>query len=114
MCSDNYEYEFKSIGLPYVLFYQNVDCINNMNNNNHIISLYFRTTYGCEIYLDANGDELFCNVIKRLAQQYNNCYCNFLNVKYYIQTLQGNQFIDFNKSVKENNLSHYSCIIIEQ
>ena len=113
MCSDNYEYEFKNIGLPYVLFYQNVDCINNMNNNNQIISLYFRTSYGSEIYFDANGDELFCDVIKRLAQQYNNCYCNFLNAKYYTQSLQGNQFIDFNTSVKNNNLSHYSSIIIE-
>ena len=112
-CSDNYEYEFKSIGLPYLLFYQNADCINNMNNNNQIISLYFRTSNDCEIYFDVNGNELFYNVIQRLAQKYSSCNCNFLNAKYYIKTGQRNQFIDFNKSVIENNLSSYSYIIIE-
>ena len=110
-CSENYEYEFKNIGLPYVLFYQNVDCINNMNNQ--IMSLYFRTSNGYEIYFDVNGGELFFNVIQRLSQKYSNCNCNFLNAKYYIKTMQGDQFIDFNKSVKENNLWNYSFIIIE-
>ena len=114
MCGDNYENDIKNKGLPYVLFYQNVDCI---NNSNQIFSLYFRYNGNdvydrIELYFDVNRDELFSNVVQRLAQKYNNCNFNFLNVRYFIETNQGNQFIDFNKTVKDNNLSIYSNVIM--
>jgi ubiquitin C-terminal hydrolase len=46
---DNYEYEIKNIGLPYVLFYERRD-FNNINNGT--ITLYFKTIDGKEVYLD--------------------------------------------------------------
>jgi ubiquitin C-terminal hydrolase len=111
MCSQNYEYEVRSKGMPYVLFYQNLDSIYNVNNNN--IELYFRTKNGNEIYFDVNNDEMFYNVVQRLSTKYSNCNFNLLRAKYYIETVQGNIFLDFNKTVKQNNLSIYSYIIIE-
>ena len=52
ICSQNYDYEIKNKGLPYVLFYQNLDSVNKMNNNNYIIYFY------------VNNDELFPKVIQ--------------------------------------------------
>ena len=109
MLSENYEYEIKNSGLPYVLFYQNLDCL--YNNENHI-QLYFRTTNN-EIYLDVNYDELFGNVIQRLSMKYSNCSFNLLNANYYVETVNGNQLLDYNKTVKQNNLSIYSYIFID-
>ena len=111
MCSQNYEYEVRNKGMPYVLFYQNLDSIYNMNNNN--IELYFRTKNGNEIYFDVNNDEMFYNVVQRLSMKYSNCNFNLLNAKYYIETVQGNIFLDLKKTVKQNNLSIYSYITIE-
>ena len=110
MCSQNYDYEIKNKGLPYVLFYQNLDSVYNMNNNTE---LYFRTANRNEIYFDVNNDELFSNVIQRLSMKFSNCNFNLLNAKYYIETMQGNQLLDYNKTVKQNNLSNYSYIFIE-
>ena len=110
MCSQNYDYEIRNKGLPYVLFYQNLDSVYNMNNNTE---LYFRTPNRNEIYFDVNNDELFSNVIQRLSMKFSNCNFNLLNAKYYIETMQGNQLLDYNKTVKQNNLSNYSYIFIE-
>ena len=114
MCNyKDYEYEIKHTGLPYVLFYQNVDSLNIMNNSSDKVSLYFRTKDEIEIYFDANKNELFSNVIQRLAQNYSNCKFNFFNANYFLITFKGKQNIDYNKTINENNLSNYSYIFIE-
>ena len=100
-CSDNYEYEIKNKGLPYVLFYQNINCLNNNNlnnNNNDNITLYFKTIYGKEKYLDVNNNDLFCNVIQKLAQKYNNCNIDYMKVNYFVSTYEGQQIIDYNNN----------------
>ena len=113
-CNDmDYEYDMKHAGLPYVLFYQNVDALNILNNSTDSVSLYFRTSNGIEIYFDTNKNEIFRNVIQQLSYKYSNCNFNFFNVNYYIGTLQGKQMIDYNKTINENNLSNYSYIFIE-
>ena len=111
MCSQNYDYQIKNTGMPYVLFYQNLDSICSMNVNN--VELYFITENGNEIYFDCGVDELFYNVVQRLSMKYSNCSFNLLNAKYYVQTNQMNLYLDLNKTVKQNNLSIYSYIIIE-
>ena len=108
--------------MPYVLFYQNIDCINNnntnnnsnssINNNDEMITLYFKTINGKEIYLDVNSNDLFGNIIQILANKYNNNYYDYMKSNYFIITLEGKQYLDINKTVKENNLSNFSYIII--
>ena len=94
-CTDNYEYEIKNKGLPYVLFYQNINYINNNNNNfnnnncNEMISLYFRTQNGKEIYLDVNSNDFFYNIIQLLAQKYNSNNFDYMNANYFINTFEG-------------------------
>jgi hypothetical protein len=121
-CDDDYAYKIKNTGLPYVLFYQNIDCINNdntnnnsnsnINNNDEMITLYFKTVNGKEIYLDVNSNDLFGNIIQILANKYNNNYYDYMKSNYFIITLEGKQYLDINKTVKENNLSNFSYIII--
>jgi ubiquitin C-terminal hydrolase len=121
-CDDNYAYKIKNTGLPYVLFYQNIDCINNnntnnnsnsnINNNDEMITLYFKTINGKEIYLDVNSNDSFGKIIQILANKYNNNYYDYMKSNYFIITLEGKQYLDINKTVKENNLSNFSYIII--
>ena len=117
-CTDNYEYEIKNKGLPYVLFYQNINYINNNNNNfnnnncNEMITLYFRTQNGKEIYLDVNSNDFFYNIIQLLAQKYNSNNFDYMNANYFINTFEGIKPIDIKKTILENNLSNHSIIII--
>ena len=110
-CSSDFNNQIKNTGLPYVLFYQRTDFLNSQNNNNSndIIVLYFKTYDGKEVYLDANKNELFSNVIMRLAQKYNNVNWN---ASYYLGTAEGELLIDINKTVLRNYLCNYSNITV--
>ena len=100
-CTSDYNNQIKNTGLPYVLFYQRRDYSSSQNNNNSndSIVLYFKTYDGKEVYLEANKNELFSNVIIRLAQNYNNVNWNAC---YYLGTIEGEQLIDINKTVMQN------------
>ena len=104
---DNYEYEIKNIGLPYVLFYERRD-FNNINNGT--ITLYFKTIDGKEVYLDVNINTYFSNVIQKLAMKYNKN--DYLNAKYFVGSSDGEKIIDWNKTVSQNNLLNYSNIMV--
>jgi len=110
-CNSDFNNQIKNTGLPYVLFYQRADYLNSQNNNNSNdnITLYFKTYDGKEVYLDANKNELFSNVIIRLIQKYNNINWN---AGYYLGTIEGGQMIDTNKTVQQNNLCNYSNITV--
>ena len=110
-CNSDFNNQIKNTGLPYVLFYQRTDYLNNSKNNdsNDRILLYFKTYDGKEVYLDTNKNELFSNVIMSLAQKYNNVNWNAC---YYLETIEGEQLIDINKTVMQNNLSNYSNITV--
>ena len=110
-CTSDYNNQIKNTGLPYVLFYQRRDYSNSQNNNNSngSIVLYFKTYDGKEVYLEANKNELFSNVIIRLAQNYNSVNWNAC---YYLGTIEGEQLIDINKTVMQNNLCNYSNITV--
>jgi len=110
-CNSDFNNQIKNTGLPYVLFYQRTDYLNNSKNNdsNDRILLYFKTYDGKEVYLDTNKNELFSNVIMSLAQKYNNVNWNAC---YYLETVEGEQLIDINKTVMQNNLSNYSNITV--
>ena len=122
MLDDNYQITIKNYGLPYVLFYQNTNICNNENNminlNNNIsngqITLYFKLIdYDKELYLDVNSNDIFSIVIQKLAQKYNDGSYNFFNCIYYILMMNQKLFIDFQKTVQQNNLSDSSFVIIE-
>ena len=122
MLDDNYQITIKNNGLPYVLFYQRTNIGNNDNNminlNNNIsngqITLYFKLIeYDKELYLDVNSNDLFSIVTQKLAQKYNNGTYNFFNCLYYVLMMNQKQFIDFNKTVQQNNLSDSSFVIIQ-
>ena len=86
--------------------------MNKINkSNNNLITLYFKTIDGKEVYLEVKFDELFSNVIQLLANRYNNP--NFTNAIYFVGTMDGRRFIEFNKTVYENNLSNNSNIIVD-
>jgi len=104
---DNYEYEIKNIGLPYVLFYERRD-YNNINNGK--ITLYFKTIDGKEVYLDVNINTYFSNVIQELAVKYNKI--DYMNAKYFVGSSDGKKIVDWNKTVAQNNLLNYSNIIV--
>ena len=110
-CTSDYNNQIKNTGLPYVLFYQRRDYSSSQNNNNSndSIVLYFKTYDGKEVYLEANKNELFSNVIIRLAQNYNSVNWNAC---YYLGTIEGEQLIDINKTVMQNNLCNYSNITV--
>ena len=124
---ENYIYNIKNVGLPYVLFYQKVNTINNganinMNSLNNInnftngqITLYFKLIdEEKELYLDVNINELVGNVIQRLAQKYSNGIINFFNCYYYTLYMEKTISLDFNKTVQQNNLSNESYIIVKK
>ena len=104
---DNYEYEIKNIGLPYVLFYERRD-YNNINNGK--ITLYFKTIDGKEVYLDVNINTYFSNVIQELVVKYNKI--DYMNAKYFVGSSDGKKIVDWNKTVAQNNLLNYSNIIV--
>jgi hypothetical protein len=110
-CNSNFNNQIKKTGLPYVLFYQRADSLSSQNNNNSNdkILLYFKTYDGKEVYLDTNKNELFSNVIIRLAQKYNTINWN---ARYYLGNIKGEQLLDLNKTVLQNNLCNYSNIIV--
>ena len=112
-CDDKYGYVIKNTGLPYVLFYQNIGCLNNMNNDNQTFSLYFKTIYGKEIYIDVNNNDYFSNIIQKISIKCNSCNFDYMKANYFIMNQYGKQYIDNNKTIKENNLTKYSCINIE-
>ena len=124
---EKYIYNIKNVGLPYVLFYQKVNTINNganmnMNSLNNInnftngqITLYFKLIdEEKELYLDVNINELVGNVIQRLAQKYSNGIINFFNCYYYTLYMEKTISLDFNKTVQQNNLSNESYIIVKK
>ena len=120
MLDDNYQFTIKNYGLPYVLFYQNTNSLNNdININNNIISngqitLYFKLIdIEKELYLDVNTNDIFSFVVNKLAQKYNNGIFNFFNCCYYILIMNKTQILDFNKTVQQNNLSDSSFIIVK-
>ena len=122
MLDDNYQITIKNNGLPYVLFYQNTNIANNDNNminlNNNIsngqITLYFKLIeYDKELYLDVNSNDIFSIVVQKLAQKYNDGSYNFFNCLYYVLMMNQKYFIDFKKTVQQNNLSDSSFVIIQ-
>ena len=118
MLDDNYQYTIKNVGLPYVLFYQNIGCMNNQGNMNNIqngqVTLYFKLVdINIELYLDVYNYDIFSFVVQKLAQKYNNINYNFFNCYYYILIMNQTYIIDFNKTVLQNNLSDSSFIIIK-
>ena len=104
---NNYEYEIKNIGLPYVLFYERKD---NKNINNGVITLFFKTIDGKEVYLDVNINTFFFTIIKELAIKYNNI--DYINAKYIVGSSDGQQILDRNKTVAQNNLLNKSYIMV--
>ena len=118
MLDDNYQYTIKNVGLPYVLFYQNVSCMNTQANiyniQNGQVTLYFKLVdINIELYLDVNNNDIFSFVVQKLAQKYNNINYNFFNCYYYILIMNQTLIIDFSKTVLQNNLSDSSFIIIK-
>ena len=108
----------ENVGLPYVLFYQNIGCMNNQGNMNNIqngqVTLYFKLVdINIELYLDVYNYDIFSFVVQKLAQKYNNINYNFFNCYYYILIMNQTYIIDFNKTVLQNNLSNSSFIIIK-
>jgi ubiquitin C-terminal hydrolase len=104
---NNYEYEIKKNGLPYVLFYERRDI---SNRNNEVITLYFKSIDGKEVYLDVNINKPFFNVIQDLVMKYNNR--DYMNSKYFVGSSDGKKIIDWNKTVAQNNLLNYSNIMV--